>query len=233
MKPSIFLSFALIALIFTSCLKNDNPATGTGDALIIAKHSGTNTVYGITLYAYSFGTFKSVTAINSNEIEKTYTLVSNQGYKTNFYYETPNAEFTSTKPTGSAFNFSAVFENGATTEFQDILTDKVLAVPTIGVCAYNPTKQILEISWTLLPDANSYAINILDGPTLIFASTELANTIKSYEISATSIGWATGFTPLNGKSYTVKLFAFLYEPGGGVYDMQAASVAEKTVAWGN
>lgn len=92
MKQLNFLVVVLLALIITSCNKSDEKANGEGDALIIAKHSGTNTVYGITLYAYTFSSFQSVTAVNSNETGKTYILKSNQGYKTNFYYETPEAD---------------------------------------------------------------------------------------------------------------------------------------------
>lgn len=233
MKRIHFYSLVLVAILMASCNKTENQATGVGDAIIIAKQSGTNTVYGISLYAYTFSSFLSVKAVNSAETGKTYSLKPNQGYKTNFYYETPDAEFTTTKPVASTFNFSAVFENGVAQEFQDVLSDKVLPVPVLEKCAYNATTHFLEVEWTLLSDADSYAINILDGSTLVFGSTELAKTIKSYSISASGGGWANGFSPVSGKTYIVKILAFLYEPEGGSYNMQASSVAEKTVDWGN
>ena len=47
----------LLALIFVTSCNKDDQATGTGDAFIIVKKSGDNTVYGISLYAYTFSTF--------------------------------------------------------------------------------------------------------------------------------------------------------------------------------
>lgn len=233
MKPLKFIVFVLIALFVASCNKSQDEATGVGDAIIVAKNSGTNTVYGYALYAYSFSPFQSVKATSAVEANKIFTLKVNQGYKTNFYYETPDAEFTTTKPVASTFNFSAVFENGVTDEFQDNLSDKVLAIPVIDKSEFNSTSKEMGITWTSVSGADSYAINILEGTNLVFGSPELANTVKYYAISSNSIGWITGFTPVSGKTYTVRLNAYLYEPSGNSYNMQAISMAEKTIVWGN
>ena len=112
MKSLNFFVLVLITLFMASCNKNQDEGSGTGDAIIVAKKSGTNTVYGVSLYAYSFSPFQSVKVTSSADATKTYNLKANQGYKTNFAYEAPNAEFTTTKPVVSTFNFSAVFENG-------------------------------------------------------------------------------------------------------------------------
>lgn len=232
MKQFKLIASVLLILLIASCNKNEDQATGVGDALIVAKKSGANTVYGISLYAYTFSNFTSVSAVNSTGSKTTYTLKSNQGYKTNFYYETPDAAFTAVKPAATTFNFSAVFENGTTQVFQDVLSDKVLALPVFEKCEYNTTKRQLDVSWTAVTDADSYAISIWEGATLVFGSTELANTVKSYSVSANGGGWAAGFTPVNGKTYTVRLLAFLYEPQGSAYNVQATSVSETTMIWG-
>lgn len=220
-------------LFLASCNNKEDRATGAGDVLIVAKKSGTKTVYGIAIYAYTFGSFKSVTAVNNVATDQIYTLKSNQGYKTNFYYETPEAEFSTTKPAAATFNFTATFENGATDEFDDILTDRTLALPAFETCEYNTTKKELEISWTEVPNADSYAINILDGANLVFGSAELANSRTSFSVSASGNGWTSGSKPVSGKPYTVRLFAFLYEPGGNAYNVQASAVSEATVTWGD
>ncbi len=232
MKQFKIFTLLFLALIITSCNKNEDQATGVGDVLVVTKKSGLNTVYGLSFYAYSFSPFQSVTAVSSTAPGKTYTLKSNSGYKTNFYYETPDSEFSTTKPAAATYHFSSAFENGATDEFQDEVSDKILSVPNIEKCEYNPTKQQIELTWTTLTNADSYSMNILDGPTLVFGSTELANTLKFYAVSTAGGGWISNFTPASGKSYTVKLFAFLYEPGGNSYNVQSTSVAETTVIWG-
>lgn len=233
MKLLKLFAFILIALFTTSCNKSDDDGSGTGDAIIVAKKSGTNTVYGVTLYAYSFNTFQSVKATSAVDASKTYTLKVNQGYKTNFYYETPDAEFTTTKPAASNFSFAAVFENGVTDEFEDNLTDKVLALPTIEKAEYNLTSADLGVTWKLVPDADSYAINIFDGTNLVYSSPELVNTLKYFAVGSSG-GWVAGVTPVSGKTYTVRVLAFLYEPNGDSYNIQAVSMADsdKPIAWG-
>ncbi len=232
MKPLKFFVLVSIALLIASCNKNQDEGSGTGDAIIVVKKSGTNTIYGVSLYAYSFSPFKSVKATSSADATKTYTLKGNQGYKTNFAYEAPDAEFTTTKPVASTFNFSAVFENGVTDEFTDELTASVLSVPVLDVPKFDTTTTELTATWVSVTDADSYAINILDGSTMVFGSLELANTIKSYTLSSTSNGWFTGVTPVVGKTYTVRLNAYLYEPNGNTYNMQSVSMAEKSIVWG-
>lgn len=227
-KLFLVLSFAFYLV---SCSKEESQPTGVGDAIIVTKKIGTNTVYGLSFYAYTFSSFQNVKAVNTAAPEKTYTLKSHQSYTTNFYYETPDTEFSATKPVAATFTFSAVFENGATHEFQDVITDKVLSVPVIEKCEYNSTTGMLDVSWTALTDADSYAINIYDGSTVVFGSIELANSVKAYSISPNGGGWLNGFSPLSGKTYQVKVLAFLYEPAGGSYDVQATSVAETPVIW--
>jgi len=232
MKQLKIILILFFAFYLVSCNKEETQPTGVGDALIVTKKIGANTVYGLSFYAYTFSSFQTVNTVNKAAPEKTFALKSNQNYKTNFYYETPDAEFTATKPAAATFTFSAVFENGATHEFEDVLTDKALDVPAIDKCEFNSTKGMLEVSWATVPDADSYAVNILDGTTVVFGSVELANTVKSYSISANGGGWLNGFTPVGGKSYQVKVLAFLYEPLGSSYNVQATSVSEKAATWG-
>jgi hypothetical protein len=228
-KLFLVLSFAFYLV---SCSKEESQPTGVGDAIIVTKKIGTNTVYGLSFYAYTFSSFQNVKAVNTAAPEKTYTLKSHQSYTTNFYYETPDNEFSVTKPVAATFTFSAVFENGSTQDFQDVLTDKALAIPVIEKCVYNTSTEMLDVSWAALTDADSYAINIYDGSTVVFGSIELANSVKAYSISPNGGGWLNGFSPVKGKTYQVKVLAFLYEPSGGSYDVQATSVAESPVIWG-
>lgn len=231
MRQFKFIMLVIIATVMVSCNKTQDEATGVGDAIIIVKKSGTDIVYGYSLYAYSFSPFKSVTAINAVVSDKPFTLSVNQGYKTNFYYEDADAKFITTKPVASAFKFSAVFENGAADEFQDEVTDKVLAVPSIEKTEYNATSKELGVTWTSVTGADSYGINILDGAKVVYGSPELLNTVKYYPVSSTS-GWVKDY-PVAGKTYTVRLNAYLYEPSGDSYNIQAVSIAEKTIPkWG-
>jgi len=232
MKLINLFVFALIVLFLGSCSKSEDAASGVGDAIVITKKSGANVVYGYSLYAYTFGAFQSVTATSALQTGKTYTLKINQGFKTNFYYESPDVEFTTVKPVATTFNFKAVFDNGATDEFQDELSDKVLPVPVIEKTEYVSAKSEMNITWASVSGADSYAVNVFEGSTLVFGSPELVNTLKTFAVTATSSGWITGFTPVVGKTYTVRINAYLYEPNGDSYNLQAVSFADKSIVWG-
>jgi len=233
MKHLNFFVFILAAAILASCNKPNEQATGIGDAVIVAKKSGSNTVYGLSLYAYTYSSFQTVKAISSAAPEKTYNLKAYQGYKSNFYYETPDSSYTTTPPAATTFNFSATFENGVSNTFEDELTDKVLALPIIDTCQYNSTKHLLRLTWEKVPDAFSYSINILDDTKLVFGSVELSNTVQAFSISASGGGWLQGFTPESGKTYIVRLNAFLFEQQNDAYNVQAVSVSDSTAVWGN
>ena len=70
MKPLKFFVLVSIALFIASCNKSQDEGSGTGDAIIVVKKSGTNTVYGVSLYAYSFSPFQSVKATSSADATK-------------------------------------------------------------------------------------------------------------------------------------------------------------------
>lgn len=239
MKQLRILAILMAALLVISCEKDDK-ATGIGDALVVVKKSGSATVYGISLYAYTFSTFKSVSAVSSADPDKTYTLKSS---KSNFAYETPENEFSATPPAAVTYNFSATFENGVQQEFQNTLTADVLPIPTIERCEYNELYQRLEINWQIIPKAGSYAINIFDGTRIVFASNEIKVSdlidpdtnlpVGAYAIRPMGGGWEAGFVPTSGKTYTVRLFAYLYEPKGGFYNIQCVSMVDRNIVWGN
>ena len=216
-----------------SCHKVEDQATGVGDAVIIAKKLGPQTFYGLALYAYTYSSFKSVQAVSSAEPGKTYDLKAYQSYKTNFTYETPDSSYSITPPVAATIHFTASFENGVTGTFQDELSDQVLAPAVIDTCKYNSTSHVLKLTWEKVTDAFSYSINIFDDTKQVFGSVELSSAIQSFSISANGYGWLPGFTPEIGKTYIVRLNAFLFEPQNDAYNVQAISVTDSLAVWGN
>ena len=234
MKQLRIFSILMAVLLMASCNKGDDQASGTGDVIIVAKQSGSTTLYGISIYAYTLSAFTSVTAVSDADPGKTYTLKSDQGFKTSFYFETPEGEFTTSKPAASTYNFSAMFENGVSQKFEDILTDAVLPIPSFEQCAYNEALHRLELEWPLINGANSYAVNILDGSKIVFKSIELKIIEQgTFFVRADGGGWEPSFTPESGKTYTVRLFAYMHEPGGGGLHIQSISIADRPVVWGD
>ena len=129
MKRLRIFGILLTVILMASCNKDEDKASGAGDVLIISRQIDPTTVYGLSIYAYTMNAFSNVKAVSSDDTTKIFTLKYDQGFKTSFYYETPESEFTINKPVASTFNFSATFENGVKQEFQNTLTEDVLPIP--------------------------------------------------------------------------------------------------------
>jgi hypothetical protein len=232
MKLIKSLAFVICAILLTSCLKTTVEIKSSGDAMIISKFDGNKVVYGLSIYAYTNGEFKSVEVTSSAEPGKSFTLKSDQGVKTNFIYDMPESEYSATKPAPSTYTFTATFTDGTTQVFTDDLEDKVLPLPSIEKCTYNTQMLQLEIGWTAVEGASSYAINVLNGTSPVYWSNELTGTTKSFSVTSGTNGWASNFYPETGKTYTLRLYTYLYEDQGNRYNIQAVSFTDKTVIWG-
>jgi len=232
MKHINYFIVTAILITLSSCLNVEDEIKCIGDAMIVSKLDGNKVVYGLSLYAYTNSTFQSVQVLSSADAGKSYSLKADQGLKTNFIYDMPESEYTVTKMAASTYTFTALLNNGTTKVFTDNLADKVVPIPTIEKCTYNTQMQQIEIAWPVIEGASSYAINVFDGLNPVFWSNGLANTSKSFSVVFGSNGWANGFSPEIGKTYTVRLFAYLFEDQGNSNNIQAIAFADKTVVWG-
>lgn len=233
MKQLRILSLIMAVLFTVACSDDEDPVSGSGDVMIIAKQSGTQTIYGISIYAYTLNSFQSVTVDNGATPPVTYELKPYEGYKTSFYYETPESEYSSIQPAASTYTFTATFANGETQTFKNTLTDKVLVAPVFTKCEYNDVENSLEVAWEPKLGVSKYMLNVYDGAKLVFGSPQLPFTQFTYAVNTRGSGWAVDFTPIVGKTYTVRLLAYLAEPGAGNLNMQSVSIAESTVVWGD
>jgi hypothetical protein len=232
MKLTKYFLAVVCLTSFVSCLKVSDEIRCNGDAMIVSKMSGDKIVHGLSIYAYTNGAFQSVQVLSSADQGKAYTLKADQGVNTNFIYDMPENDYTVDKPVASTYTFTATFRNGTTKVFSDDLTDKVLPIPTFEKCAYNLPMLQIDVAWPAVTGASSYAINVFDGTTPVFWSNELASLNKSFSIVSGGKGWAAGFVPQVGKTYTVRLFAYLFEDLGNINNIQAISFADKAVVWG-
>ena len=233
MKQLKIISFILLVAISMSCSKESNNSTIEGDAVILSKRSGTNVVYGVALYAQSVGALKTVTAVSSSDPSKTISLTPISGGTYYFVKEPIDSEYSTTKPASSTYIFNAVFDDGTTDEFQDILTADVIDPVTFEKCQYNTTNSYAEISWTALANANSYVIYVINNSgTTVFKSGEVPYTITTGTLSSSASGWTSGY-PNSGDTYTIRIYAFKYEDAAsGNYQLQANSISDATIVWG-
>lgn len=235
MKSFKTIFVLLVLSLAISCnKKNDENSTAVGDAVVVSKKLGDNTVYALAFYVYSNSPLKSVKVkgiANSTPVD----LVSS-GTSTSYYFakEPTDNDFSTTKPSEDTFTFDAEFEAGSTYVAQDILTSLVLEPVTIGTCKYNVTNSRAEFQWTALTDADCYSIAILDDSgTTVFASNGIANSYTNVYLEASNSGWAESH-PVIGKTYTVRIYAYKYEDSNNFdpYNIQSTSYSQATMVWG-
>lgn len=232
MKQLRILGFFLALLVMASCNKSDDEATGTGDVMIVSKRSGANVLYGLSINAYTLSSFSTVSVVGSADPARVYNLKANQGYKTSFLYETPANEMTTSKPAVSTYTFSATFENGVTQQFDDVLLDEALLPSTIDTLKYDAVKKLFRITWSAVTGADSYIVEIMDGATQVLKTRELENTVKAITVNPQPQSAEAGFKPVNGKTYYIRVYAYLYESAISVYNFQALSIVERSIVWG-
>lgn len=233
MKNLKTLILILFIAFSSSCNKNDGDSTVVGDAIVVAKKSGANTVYAIAYYAYAYSPLKSVTVQSMLDPLNKVTLSSNGAYTTNFLREPEELDYSTTKPLADTFTFDAVFESGNIYKTEDVISSVILDPPTIEKCAYNTTNSYAEFSWSALTNADSYMISILDSEgTIVFRSSELSNTVTSGYLTASATGWISG-QPVSGKTYTARIYAYKYEDSNNPnsYHIQSTSYSEASFVW--
>ncbi len=233
MKPLLLAVLLLTVIGFTACNEEAADVSVAGDAYIITKKIGQDTLNGLALHAYSFSGFTNVSVTSGTDATKSYTLGKYFGQSNSYYYETPTNQYAASLPVAGAYNFTATFENGEVKTDQDILTTDVLKLPTLTKCEYNSTDHKAELNWTVLPNANIYVVKIYDGNNWVFVSQALPGAQTTYSISYPGNGWDSSFSPVAGKAYTVVFCAFRYETNGSDYDIQATSEIEHSLTWGS
>lgn len=231
-KP-IFLLFILLLAIACND-KNDDDSTVLGDALVVSKKSGNNTVYALTFYAYAYSSLKSVKVtgvVNPISVD----LSTTGNYSSAYFVKEPtDNDFSTTKPSPDTFTFNAEFENGNKYVAQDILTADILEPVTIETCKYNVTNARAEFIWTALSNADSYSISIIDeSGNQVFMSNTIANSYTKVYLESNTTGWKTG-DPIAGKTYTVRFFAYKFEDSNNPdsYNVQSTSYSQATLVWG-
>lgn len=233
MKHLKIISLILLVVFSSGCNKESDDPTVEGDAVVVSRRSGTEVVYGVALYAQAVVALKTVTAVSSADPSKTISLSAIGGETYHFLKEPSDSEYTTTKPEATTYIFNAVFDDGTTSEFRDILTADVIDPVTFEKCQYNSANSYAEISWTALASANSYVIYVINNlGTTVFRSGEVSNAFTSGTLSSSSSGWTSGY-PKNGDTYTIRIYAFKYEDAvNGNYQLQANSISDASIVWG-
>ena len=185
------------------------------------------------MHAYSSSEFATVTVTLKDNTALSYSLESYLGYKQDFTYGTPLAQYSKSIPLTGDYIFHATFTDGQILEFYDKLTGDYILPPEITLCQYVVSYSRVDLTWKSVTKATLYNVKLLDDTgKIIFVSPEYDSYTTDYSFSKTSQGWLTSTYPTDGQNVTVELAAYMVEPGSTDGSLQSISKSRKVIVWG-
>ena len=232
MKSVTKFILGILAIGLIAC-ENDEPATqALGDSFIVAKTVDQETVYGIVHHAYTNKSFTKVSATSTEDANATYELTSSGATSNEFFYETEADDYTSTIPQTGTYTFNATIIGNEAVAFSDNLTDKLIAPPTIEECIYDDTDNRIELEWTEDTEVDIYNLRIYDdADKMVFSSAGFDDDDQRVNITTSTSGWLSNFTPTDDKTYTVELNAYKYEAVKSDMNLQCKSTSKHNIVW--
>ncbi len=234
MKKIIPIAVSVLMIGLLACDPEEVAFNPAADAFVITKaieiDNKVDTVYGLALHAFANKSMQTVSVTGDDN--KTYQLKSFEGYPYDFYYQTPDNQFTSEMPSGGAYSFNIAAQSGETSMLSDNLSDDVIYPTDTIKYEFDATLKKMKLTWTEIKDADYLIVKMFKDDDQVFQSSSLLGDKEEYTISASGSGWASDFQPADGKTYTVQIDAFKYESGQKGVNLQARSISVDPIIWG-
>ncbi len=233
MKISMAFLLALILLV-SSCVDTETDPMGFGDAFILVEIVDQDTLMGLGLHAFSYSEFSSVNVQVTGHEDLVYTLQPYLGFKQDFVWNTPLAQYTKERPVNGDYVFNATFKGGQTHTFFDVLQTTVVYPPVIKKCEYLASSSQIDVEWETVTNADSYNVKLLnENGDILFVSQVFNRVTDKFFFGKTTQGWQTSNYPASGQGVIVEVTAYLLEPGGSRNELQSVGKSKHPVIWGN
>jgi len=226
-----YLLFPVFAFFASGCIQEDPELSGFGDAFIRVEVSGTDTLYGLGLHAFSYTNFSSVEVTKA---EKIYSLAPYLGLHQDFIYETPKEQLASIPPQDGDYIFNALYADGRTMNFTDRLFTSVARPVRITECRYNRDTDLAEIAWLVDKRNDAYNIKVFNSSgELLFVSRVYNNDSDYYAFGRNTQGWQTSNRPMAGQALLVEISAYLNQPETKGEKLQSIAFSRHSLIWFN
>jgi len=221
-------------LLVSSCIDSETDPVGFGDAFILVEIVDQDTLMGLGLHAFSYSEFSSVNVQVTGHEDLVYTLQPYLGFKQDFIWNTPIAQYKKEKPVNGDYVFNATFKGGQTHTFFDILHTTVVFPPVIKKCEYLASSSQIDVEWETVTNADSYNVKLLnENGDILFVSQVFNRVTGNYSFGKTTQGWQTSTYPATGQAVIVEVAAYLLEPGASKNELQSIGKSKYPVVWGN
>ncbi len=235
MKKIIPIAVSVLMVGLLACEPEEVAFDPAADVFVITKTVATenevDTLYGFALHAFANKPMQSVTATADDDAS--YSLEAYEGYPYDFYFQTPENQFSSSMPWVGSYSFNIVAQSGETSMLSDNLADDVIYPTDTIKYEFDATQKKMKLTWTEIEDADYLIVKMFEeDDDQVFQSSSLLGDKEEYTISASGSGWASGFEPAEDGTYIIQLDAFKYESGQSGVNLQAKSISLQTIVWG-
>ncbi len=227
---------ALTIGVFTlvSCENDDpDPLKANVDVFVQDIKTDAGVKYGIVVYATANYEIKSAKVTAPGTGGKVYQLTATSS-KRQFVYIPQTADYTSELPAKGDYSFEITSTSDEKLTGKDAVGDEKLTA--IAIKTATMASHQLKTTWDKLQSADSYVVKLYSAnkSEVLFSSVLLASDKIEYEFGATTLGWATGKTPVADTNYVVELLGVKFETGATSdkgNNVQFITLDSKTVKW--
>ncbi len=229
-----FSTVVLSLFLLSSCIDSDIDPVGYGDAFIFVEIVDQDTLTGLGLHAFSYSEFTSVNVRLSGDDTKNYVLQPYLGYKQDFTWSTPIAEYSKTLPAAGDYIFEATFRGGQSHTFFDKLYSTLVYPPKILKAEFVSAGEKVEVEWQKVSNADSYNVKLLNSEgNILFVSPVFNRSTDFYSFSKNTNGWQSSSYPTAGQTVVVEVASYLLEPGTNQNELQSIGKSRQQITWGN
>lgn len=237
MKKNFLFVIGALIIGFTACEPEEIDFDSSADVFTITKTVGTgtevDTLYGFALHVFANKSMTSVSASPDDGTNVTYQLEPYDGYTYDFYYETPEADFSTELPYVGKYDFNILAESGESALKSDNLSDDFIYPTDVLEYAYDEENNKHVLTWNEIDDADYIVIKLFDTEeNLVFSNPQSVKGDKETYTIPVSSGWVNGAIPEPGDQFVLDLSGYAYEAGQIGVNLQSKSINLKTITWG-
>jgi hypothetical protein len=228
------LGLMLGSMALVSCVKDSTTQLqAVGDIIIQDTKTDAGVKYGLVVYVTANFEIASGTVTAPGTNGKVYQLTPTANKYQCIYY--PKAtDYTADMPVSGNYQLQITATSGETLYGQDAVGTEKLDPIVIKTTDISPS--VVKITWDAVTNADAYIVRLydVDKSKVLFSTDYLMTDVKSYNLTSSSSGWASGFSPVAGTNYVIELVGVRVEKDALTdkgSNLQFLTTDSKTVKW--
>lgn len=228
------LGLMLGSLALVSCMKDSKTTLqAVGDIIIQDTKTDAGVKYGLVVYVTANFEIASGTVTAPGTNGKVYQLTPTAN-KYQCIYSPKIADYTADMPVSGNYQIQVTATSGETLYGDDTVGTEKLDPIVIKTTEISPS--VVKITWDAVANADAYIVRLYnaDKTQVLFSTDYMTTDNKSFNLSSSSSGWASGVNPVAGTDYVLELVGVRVEKDvltGKGSNLQFLTTDSKTVKW--